>query len=87
MKTGLSFFWYSGTPFEESRRGLLRAVPVICAVNAAAIGAGLALVAVSDIAIASQRAALRLPVRPNIGNALCLSSIRTFQVLLAGRPG
>jgi enoyl-CoA hydratase len=36
------------------------AVPVICAVNAAAIGAGLALVAVSDIAIASERATFAL---------------------------
>ena len=36
------------------------AVPVICAVNAAAIGAGLALVAVSDVAIASERATFAL---------------------------
>jgi enoyl-CoA hydratase len=36
------------------------AVPVICAVNGAAVGAGLALVAVSDIALASETATFAL---------------------------
>ncbi|HEX4395340.1 MAG TPA: enoyl-CoA hydratase-related protein [Mycobacterium sp.] len=36
------------------------AVPVICAVNGAAVGAGLALVAVSDIAVASETATFAL---------------------------
>jgi enoyl-CoA hydratase len=37
------------------------AVPVVCAVNGAAVGAGLALVAVSDIALASNTATFALP--------------------------
>jgi enoyl-CoA hydratase len=37
------------------------AVPVVCAVNGAAVGAGLALVAVSDIALASTTATFALP--------------------------
>jgi enoyl-CoA hydratase len=36
-------------------------VPVICAVNGAAVGAGMALVAVSDIALASSTATFALP--------------------------
>jgi enoyl-CoA hydratase len=53
-----------GDPYHLTREAFWAvrhcAVPVICAVNAAAIGAGLALVAVSDIAIASQRATFAL---------------------------
>jgi enoyl-CoA hydratase len=37
------------------------AVPVVCAVNGAAVGAGMALVAVSDIALASSSAIFALP--------------------------
>jgi enoyl-CoA hydratase len=53
-----------GDPYHLTREAFWAvrhcAVPVICAVNAAAIGAGLALVAVSDIAIASQQATFAL---------------------------
>jgi enoyl-CoA hydratase len=53
-----------GDPYHLTREAFWAvrhcAVPVICAVNAAAIGAGLALVAVSDIAIASERATFAL---------------------------
>lgn len=53
-----------GDPYHATREAFWAvrhcAVPVICAVNAAAIGAGLALVAVSDIAIASERATFAL---------------------------
>jgi enoyl-CoA hydratase len=53
-----------GDPYHLTREAFWAvrhcAVPVICAVNAPAIGAGLALVAVSDIAIASERASFAL---------------------------
>jgi enoyl-CoA hydratase len=53
-----------GDPYHLTREAFWAvrhcAVPVICAVNGAAIGAGVALVAVSDVAIAADRATFAL---------------------------
>jgi len=53
-----------GDPYHATREAFWSVrrcvVPVICAVNGPAIGAGLALVAVSDVAIASDRATFAL---------------------------